>query len=325
MFAANILQKLPGIAGQGVRGSSRAYLAYINAVRMDSYASIYRGSPGLVTDAEGKEIAKFVNVFTGRGDLATLDEAFDKAKRITNLGQQRKSRFFTQIANGSAWVLWAPRLYLSRLQMLMSPPYYAKSSEGKTSYIRKTVAKEMARWLAAEASVYMLVHLYKEMSDDDEITVETDPRSSDFGKYRIGETRIDPWGGLAQFAVLLSRLRTGETKNLKGEVSKIRGPEARKGSTGYNVVVDFARGKFNPFASLVTDYLLAGQNVIGESRELPKSVGDTPRFAGEMLGNYFAPMLPLAIYQNLRDQGFSKGAAFSILSAFGTSIQNYDR
>lgn len=325
MFAANILQKLPGIAGAGVRGSSRAYLAYINAVRMDSYASIYRGKPGLVTEAEGKEIAKFVNVFTGRGDLATLDEAFDKAKRITNLGQQRKSRFFSRIADGSAWVLWAPRLYLSRLQMLMSPLYYAKSSEGKTAFIRKTVAKEMARWLAAEASVYMLVHLYKEMSDDDEIEVETDPRSSDFGKYRVGETRIDPWGGLAQFAVLLSRMATGETKTLSGEVVPIRGSEARYGNTGYDVATRFARGKFNPFASLVTDYLLAGQNVIGESRELPKSVGDTPRFAGEVLGNYFAPMLPLAIYQNLRDQGFSKGAAFSILSAFGTSIQNYDR
>jgi hypothetical protein len=292
---------------------------------MDSYASIYRGKPGLVTEEEGNEIAKFVNVFTGRGDLATLDEAFDKAKRITNLGQQRKSRFFTQIANGSAWVLWAPRLYLSRLQMLMSPLYYAKSSEGKTSYVRKTVAKEMARWLAAEASVYMLVHLYKEASDDDEIEVEMDPRSSDFGKYRVGETRIDPWGGLAQFAVLLSRMATGETKTLSGEVLPIRGADARYGNTGYDVATRFARGKFNPFASLVTDYLLAGQNVIGESRELPKSVGDTPRFAGEVLGNYFAPMLPLAIYQNLRDQGFSKGAAFSILSAFGTSIQNYDR
>ena len=43
--------------------------------------------------------------------------------------------------------------------------------------------------------------------------VENDPASTDFAKIKIGDTRIDPWGGLQQFVVLLYRIFSKQSKS----------------------------------------------------------------------------------------------------------------
>ena len=59
--------------------------------------------------------------------------------------------------------------------------------------------------------------------------VETDPRSSDFMKIKIGRIRIDPWGGGQQFAILYGRLLP-----VMGGI--------KLGSTGEITDYDFATG-----------------------------------------------------------------------------------
>ena len=58
--------------------------------------------------------------------------------------------------------------------------------------------------------------------EDDEPTFETDPRSSDFLKIKIGETRLDPTAGLSSAIVLSARLLPdflggGKTKSSSGK------------------------------------------------------------------------------------------------------------
>jgi hypothetical protein len=39
------------------------------------------------------------------------------------------------------------------------------------------------------------------------MTIETDPRSSDFGKLKVGDLRYDPWGGYIPLITLYARVR----------------------------------------------------------------------------------------------------------------------
>jgi hypothetical protein len=47
--------------------------------------------------------------------------------------------------------------------------------------------------------------------------VEIDPRSTDFGKIKVGNIRWDIWGGFQQWVRVASQLATGERKTGKGK------------------------------------------------------------------------------------------------------------
>ena len=82
--------------------------------------------------------------------------------------------------------------------------------------VRKQAIKN---WLTAIGTYSGLLFAGQQMGLWD---VETDPRSSDFMKIRLGRLRFDPWGGNQQYAVLYGRLLplVGGIKSGKtGEVS----------------------------------------------------------------------------------------------------------
>jgi len=143
--------------------------------------------------------------------------------------------------------------------------------------------------------------------------IEMDPRSADFGKIRIGNTRIDPLAGISQTIVLLSRLWTGETKTAAGKVVPIRGEKVPYGKgTAADVTARFLRTKLSPVPATALD-IAAGENVVGEPV--------TPASVAEGL---FAPMAIQDIYEAMKDQGVGRGAALGILAFFGMGLQTYE-
>jgi hypothetical protein len=81
---------------------------------------------------------------------------------------------------------------------------------------------------------------------------EDDPRSSDFGKIRIGKLRLDPLAGLSQMVTFFARMVTGQTKSLStGEVSNLG--EGRFGRNRLAVIGSFIRSKMSPAASALVD------------------------------------------------------------------------
>lgn len=269
--------KIPGVAA-----SQRAYVTFLNKLRADSFDAMARtlGRSGEITPTEGNAIANFVNVATGRGNLGMKENALV----------------------GLNTVFFAPRNAASRFQLIAGQPMYRGTFRTRT-----LIAKEYGRFLIGAGMVYGLA----KMSGAE---VETDSRSSDFGKIKIGNTRRDPLAGLLQVTVLLSRLATGETKQLRtGKVSPIRGDKVPYGgSNAADVMATFLRTKLSPVVGTGVN-ILAGTNVVGEPTT-PESVAK----------GLLIPLSLQDIYDAMVDQGMPSAAVSGVLSIFGMGLQTFD-
>lgn len=279
-------EKIPGVGA-----SQRAYNTFLNKVRADSFDAMARtlsnGDRPLTAD-EARIISNYINASTGRGTLGMRDNA--------------------AVALNTAF--FAPRYVASRFQMLLGQPMWYGALSGKVPFrgtlkARALVASEYARIMAGLGAVYTLGALAGDK-------IETDPRSTDFGKIRIGNTRIDPMAGVQQATVLLSRELSGKTKTARGRVVPIRGRVPYGGTTAFDVLTRFGRTKLAPVPGTVVD-LLQQKNFAGEPVTLGSEALDlvTPMSIGD-------------IYKSMIEQGVPKGTALGVLSIFGENIQTYD-
>jgi hypothetical protein len=280
----------------GVAGSERAFVTYLNILRADTFDAMagLASRNGTITEGEAKAIANYVNVATGRGDLG----------------------MFRQAAQFLATVLWSPRLALSRFQYIALQPLWAK---GNTARTRKAIALEYAKTLTGitiffATAAAALYNLLGAPGDDEDWNIEIDPRSSDFGRLRIGEVRIAPLAGLEQSTTLLARLVTGETKGLRtGEIVPIRGVEVPFGrSTGAEVVGRYLRNKLAPVLGTGLN-ILSGENVMGEPVS-PKTVAR----------DLTIPLSLREIFVFMKEYGVPAGTALQMLETLGVSTQHYD-
>lgn len=268
-------EKIPGVAA-----SARAYVTFLNKLRADSFDTLvetlsHNGTPTL---EESKAIANFINVATGRGSL----------------GKFETSAVFLNT------VLFAPKYVTSRFQMLAGQPMY-----GGTGRTRKLIAKEYAKFLVGAGVIYGL----SQMAGAE---VERDTRSSDFGKVRIGNTRIDFMAGLLQSTVFLSRLASGETKKMDGSIVPLRGENVPySGDDTATVTGRFLRTKLSPVTGAGLN-LVAGSNVINEPM--------TPAQVGV---NMVIPISFREIYVTMKEQGIPKGTILGLLSIFGAGVSTY--
>lgn len=276
-FMAKGIEKVP-IVGRGVLASGRAYTTFLNKLRADSFDIMAKtlSKSGDVTLDQAKAIANYINVATGRG------------------------AGFQQGAAGLNAVFFAPRFVASRFQALALQPLW--KGDWRT---RKLIVKEYARFATGIAVVYALGLAAG-------ATVETDRRSSDFGKLKFGNTRVDPLAGLGQVAVLTKRLLGGETKTLKGKVQPIRGPNVPYGgTTTMDVAGRFVRSKLNPTAGIAAN-LITQSDIIGR-----------PLTVGGMVGGVF-PIGWQDTLSAIKENGIPAGTALGVLSLLGEGVQVYN-
>lgn len=150
----------------------------------------------------------------------------------TGRGQGKAGGWFEKAAPTLGQTLFSARLWKSRLDLL-NPLYYAKLSPAARSEAVKSS-------LAFTGVVVATLTAAKAAGAD----VEVDPRSSDFGKIKIGNTRYDIMGGLQQNIVLATREITGEKKNSAGVVSKLDGGYGHQ--SRFSVASDFLDNKTTP-------------------------------------------------------------------------------
>lgn len=272
-FMSSLATRIPGVAH-----SNRAFVIFLNRLRADSFDAMVgnlqrRGAP--LNEPELRAVANYINVATGRGSMGQAAAA----------------------ASTLATAFFSPRLVTSRFQLLLGQPFY-----GGSARTRLAVAGEYAHLLAGLAVVYALANLAG-------ATIETDPRSSDFGKLKFGDTRVDPLMGLSQVTVLLGRETSGSTKTPAGEVKPIRGKVPFGDSTGADVALRFLRTKLAPVPGAVLD-VASGQNVVGE-----------PVTAGSVAQQLAVPLSFQDIYSVMAADGIPKGTALGVLSLFGAGVQ----
>jgi hypothetical protein len=276
----------------GVKGSNRAYVTYLNLQRAQAFDMIIDSLPHKPPLKEAQAIADFVNVATGRASGS--GKAFAQKLEAIKL-------------------FWAPKYVVSRFQLL-GKPITAMLDKRLSFAAKRAIGKEFAKYAAGQMAYYGLLAGAASAvakSRGETTDIETDLRSSDFGKVRIGDVRLDPLAGLSQTATFLARMVTGKTKTLSGEVKDLSAPKSRVDQNRLDVALRFGRSKLGPLQGRVAD-ALSGETFTG------KKV--TPSQA------LLAPPLPGAVddtVQAMRRLGVPAGAILGIFAMLGDNVQTY--
>jgi hypothetical protein len=292
-FQSRFAMKIPLIAG-----SARAYSAFLNLLRANSFdviAADHTGDLRPLTRSEADSLAETVNTFTGRGSLGKFEQAGPFLNRF----------------------LFSPKFLAARINMLTLRGVVWDVNP----LTRKTIAKEYARSLAAQMVLYGLYAMFL-MSDDDEI--ETDPRSGDFLKIPIGpNTKIDPGAGLLQLMVLGTRIFTGQTKGKDDEISPLRGEDVGFADRNMkDVLFDFQRSKLAPIPSFLLSLgLQSGYG--GQEFSILPTEASLQAYLDSEAGKAVTPMTWKEIYEASHDLGIGRIPAATLLMLMGEGVQSF--
>ena len=273
-------EKIP-LVGKGVRASNRAYTGFANKLRADVFDHLIKSAektgrnpwkdPKLV-----ESIVDFVNAGSGRGSLKILEKA------AVNLNT----------------VLFSPRLIASRLNLL-NPRFYYKLDP----FVRKQALQSLFAFAGMTTTVLGLAKLGG-------LEVSLDPRSADFAKIKIGNTRLDIMGGFQQYIRTAAQFMSGRTvSTTTGRVSVLG--EGYKPQTRLGILSRGAEYKLAPVASFAVN-LVRGQTTFGEPMNVPDEIAKR-----------FVPM----VIQDVNDLAKIDPELLpvSTLGFFGTGIQTYER
>ncbi len=281
-FPTTIQEKIPGL-GKAFKASDTAFTAFQYANRadiFDKYIDIAKRTGVDITDkAQLESIGRLVNSLTGRGNLGGLEPA---AKFVNN-------------------IFFSPRAVKASIDFLTAHTF----DEGVTPFVRKQAGINLLKVISGTAAVLTIANAIKPGS------VEKDPRSADFGKIRVGDTRFDVTGGMSSIVTLAARLATHASKS--STTGKINPIDSGKfgAQTSMDVIYNFFDNKLSPVASVLKD-LQTGKDFSGNKV--------TP--LGEAK-NLLEP-LPITTYQELKSNPKSANIlAAMIADALGISTNTY--
>lgn len=293
-FRSELAEKIP-VYGKFIGGSARAYTSFLNDLRLNQSRTLIRDAQAMGVDpfkdlVFAKQLGEFINTTTGRGTLKTSIGIGKKYQKTIDL--EHNAKLLSD-------VLFSPRLMASRINML-NPQTYLMAPP----MIRQQYAFAMMRSVGAWMTIAGLAKLAGAQ-------VSMSPTSADFGKIKIGNTRLDPGQGFQQYLVLGARNieggNTGSTDNRWKPYGKGYKPETR-GST----IQDFLANKMEPKLKLAYDLFFANKS--------------RPVYIGDRLLQMAAPMLASDI-KSLVDDDPGLGLLFGIPAAatVGFGTQTYDR
>jgi hypothetical protein len=282
-FLSNLAGKIP-LYGRLIKGSERAYTGYLNKLRADVFSNgaDQLRQQGITPESNPeayKALASFINNASGRGNLGGAEAA-------------------APILNA---MLFSPRYLVSRVNLL-NPMTYAKMP----APVRKMALKSMAAYVGFNITLLLLAD-----AAFDDLDVEWDPRSADFGKFRIGDTRFDPWAGFQQVVRFIAQFASGERKSTKsGEITELNGIKFPF-ETRIDLIANFFRSKLSPALGSAWN-LIEGENMVGEEATVP----------GEIVRN----VIPLYLQdmKSIHEEEGPTGVMQTFIPAFfGIGVQNY--
>jgi len=226
-----------------VRMSGRAYVGAANQTRFNEFASMYekalkKGYTGKKDTAGMRhDIARLANVLTGRGGLGRLESAGP----LMNV------------------VFFAPRLTSSRVELVR-----LAFGPGVHPFVRREALKTLARLGAAGAIVL-------EIGSQLGAGVNLDPTNADFGKLRIGNTRIDLWAGFQQPIRLMNEIAAGKvTSSTTGKTIRLNDGSFGQ-LTDKDIIERYVRTKMAPVAGALYD-ASTGRDFQGNPFSWPNTV-----------------------------------------------------
>lgn len=275
-FMSSYAEKIP-LIGHIVRMSGRAHTGFLKKFRADVFDDfVKKGTELGIKDPKYlKDAAHFINAATGRGSLGSLERAAVPL-----------NAFF-----------FSPRLISSRLTLL-NPVYYARLHP----QVRKEALKSLFTFAGAATTISGLAVLGG-------AKVGADPRSADFMKIKIGNTRYDVLGGFQQPIRLAAQLISGEVISSTTGKTVTLG-EGYKPLTRLGIMGRFVEYKEAPVVSFATS-LLRGRTAMGEKTDIPTEIA-----------NRFIPMVAQDMVDLYKERGL-EGLPLGVPAIFGVGAQTY--
>lgn len=226
-----------------------------------------------MTDVLVKDIGKVVNGLTSRANIG--------------LRGQTTSLF-----------LWAPRMMWANIQVLTG---HGLGGGLKTAFAKRQAFLNLVKITASIGTVAAVLNAL------DPGSVETDPRSSDFLKYRKGDTRIDLTGGMGSYITLTARVLAGlagipAVKNSQTKIIKELNTGSIKDKTINEIGMDFLFNKTTPLVR-TAGYIGSGRNFEGKRPTLKSTASDL-----------FLPIPIKNFYQNFAGD-YPEGDATAIIGS----------
>lgn len=198
--------------------------------------------------------------------------------------------------------LFSPKLFKSRLDAI-NPVFYAQLHP----LVRKKVALSMVRIVAAGIGLLAVAAKYG-------ADVELDPRSSDWGKIRVGKTRFDPWAGHQQIARTIAQMaptrHNGEWGQWRKSATSKQFRHLGKGEHA-DPLLNLFENKLSPPMSFLND-LRRGEMFAGQKLTVANELRDR-----------FSPLLWQDIYDAWRHGGVGVGIATAGFGTFGVGAQTF--
>lgn len=281
-FPTTLPEKIP-LFGRAYKASEVAYTTFVQKTRadvFDKYLQIAEKSGVNTNDPKELEsIGRLVNSLTGRGNIGKLEPIADSVNSV----------FFS------------PRFVKSNIDTLTQVVTGGKGS----NFVRKQAAVNLVKIISGTASILAVANALKPGS------VELDPRSSDFGKIRIGDTRFDVTGGSGSLLTLAARVAEQSSKSSTTGKVTVLGSGAFGAKTGLDVVTNFFENKLSPAAGIVRD-ILKGQDFNGNKVT-----------ASNEIKNAFTPMGVQTFMEAKSDPNSANLLATLLADGLGISANTY--
>lgn len=275
-FVSNFSEKIP-VYGQVVKGSNRGMTIMLNEMRFNLYKAMRHNHPEL-NAAQRASFADMLNKFSGRG----------------NLGKGAKASDVVQVLNTT---LFSPQFAISRIQAPLKI-ITAKSKAERMAAIRYVVTDAVATNLILQMGDSMGWWEY-----------ETNPWDEDFGKLRIGDTRLDLWGGYLQPFRVATRIAYVGAERVSGRQSL--------SPRNYDMMEDLLQTMIEYKASppINTAYeLLTGETKMGEKTSV----------YGTLLRSV-TPLIADDVYDAITREGPERASLVFLLTFFGAGASTYKK
>lgn len=237
-FPTSIAEKIPRL-GNIFKASNEAFSIFSQSARFGLADDMLNKQMSMLgrelTKEEVTSIAKVANSITGRGGLGRLESVSGALNKLFFSARYVKSQLDTFIM-----------------------PFNSKL----TPFARKEALNHSVKTLGTIGAILTTASFFGE--------VELDPRSSKFGKMKVGNNWIDLTAGLGSYIALAYKQISGETKSTGGQINKLNTGKFGSQTRG-DVLSQWATGKLAPAPSTINQVLLKGKTFSGDK----PTVGNT--------------------------------------------------
>lgn len=276
-FISKLPEKLPLGLGATIRMFSRGYMGFLNKLRFDTFNNLTNHLQDTQLSKEeyinaSRQVATFVNNATGRGDLGRLEKMGDELNMI----------FFS------------PRMIASRYHMLSSvfkpSTYTTLNPDVRQEYLKSLLA--IAGFIGGVNALGAIIGMKSRKN----------PISSDFGKLKEDNTRVDPGAGFLQDVTFAARFLMNEEETSTGK--NVQFGSNFNAPTRLSLTSNFAQSKLSPAAQFAVD-LAKGTDFEG------KPVNLAPQNISREVMDKFTPMVLGDLYNLYKNDPklFPLGAA----------------